>query len=143
MALYDLIRDLPLEIEELALRVHDRVTQLRRPDVFPHEERRRRVRVEFLARGRQVVLVEQAHRRTKSILAQMLVLRGSRDFLSVEEYQRWVREVIEREHNAVLGKKLDEERRHLPLLPAIALPAYTTLTVKVRRWSTTRVLNHA
>jgi hypothetical protein len=87
-------------------------------------------------------VVEQAHRRTKSILAQMLVLRGSRDFLSVEAYQCWVREMIEREHNALLGEKLSEERRHLRELPAIALPAYTTLTVKVRLWSTIRVVNH-
>jgi hypothetical protein len=53
-------------------------------------------------------VVEQAHRRTKSILAQMLVLRGSHDFPSVDEYQRWVREVIEREHNALHGEKLIE-----------------------------------
>jgi hypothetical protein len=86
-------------------------------------------------------VVEQAHRRTKSILAQMLVLRGKSDFSSVEEYQRWVREIIEREHNVLLGDKLAEERRHLQPLPAIALPAYTALTVKVRRWSTIRVLN--
>ena len=45
-------------------------------------------------------VVEQAHRRTKSILAQMLLLRGSRDFPAVEEYQHWVRAVVEREHNA-------------------------------------------
>jgi hypothetical protein len=87
-------------------------------------------------------VVEQAHRRTKSMLAQMLVLRGSRDFASVEEYQRWVREVIEREHNALLGEKLAAERRHLRSLPAVALPAYTTFTVTVRRWSTLRVVNH-
>jgi hypothetical protein len=86
-------------------------------------------------------VVEQAHRRTKSILAQMLVLRGSHDFSSVDEYQRWVREIIEREHNALLGDKLAEEREHLRPLPAIALPAYTALTVTVRRWSTIRVLN--
>jgi hypothetical protein len=83
-------------------------------------------------------VVEQAHRRTESILAQMLVPRGNRDFPSVEEYQHWVREVIEREHNALLGKKLAEEQRHLHPLPAIALPAYTTLIVKVRRWSKIR-----
>jgi hypothetical protein len=87
-------------------------------------------------------VVEQAHRRTKSILAQMLVLRRSSDFASVEEYQSWVRAVIEREHNALLGEKLVEERRHLRALPAIALPAYTTFTAKVRRWSTIRVVNH-
>ena len=72
----------------------------------------------------------------------MLVLRGRRDFASVEEYQRWVREVIEREHNALLGEKLAAERRHLRPLPAVALPAYTTFTVTVRRWSTIRVVNH-
>jgi hypothetical protein len=87
-------------------------------------------------------VVEQAHRRTKSMLAQMLVLRGSRDFASVEEYQHWVREVIEREHNALLGEKFAAERRHLRPLPAVALPAYTTFTVAVRRWSTIRVVNH-
>jgi hypothetical protein len=87
-------------------------------------------------------VAEQAHRRTKSILAQMLVLRGSRNFPSIEEYQRWVRGVIEREHNAPLGEKLAEERRQLRPLPPMALPAYTALTVMVRRWSTIRVLNH-
>src|SRR5580700_4362058 len=56
--------------------------------------------------------------------------------------QRWVREVIEREHNALLGEKLVEERQHLRPLPVIALPAYTTFTVMVRRWSTIRVVNH-
>ena len=87
-------------------------------------------------------MVEQAHRRTKSILAQMLVLRGSRDFASVAEYQRWVREVIEREHNTLLEERLAAERRHLRPLPAVALPAYTSFTVTVRRWSTLRVVNH-
>lgn len=87
-------------------------------------------------------VVEQAHRRTKSILAQTLMLRGSRDFPNVEEYQRWVREVIERDHNAPLGEKLGEERGHLQPLPPVAMPAYTVLMVKVRRWSTIRVLNH-
>jgi hypothetical protein len=85
-------------------------------------------------------VVEQAHRRTKSIVGQMLVLRGNHDFSSTDDYQRWVREIIEREHNTLLGDKLAEERRHLRPLPAIALPAYTALTVKVRRWSTIRVL---
>jgi hypothetical protein len=76
------------------------------------------------------------------MLAQMLVLRGSCDFPNVDEYQRWVREVIAREHNALLGAKLDEERQQLRPLPPLALPAYTALTVTVRRWSTIRVLNH-
>ena len=84
-------------------------------------------------------VVEQAHRRTKSLLAQALVLRGSQDFPTVEDYQRWVREVVECEHNAGLGAKLVEEMRHLRPLPPTALPVYTTLSAKVHRWSTIRV----
>src|SRR5262249_55899122 len=94
------------------------------------------------SRAHENAVVELAHRRTKSILAQMLVLRGSRDFASVEEYQRWVREVIEREHNALLGEKLTAERRHLRPLPGVTLPSYPTFSVRVRRWCTLRVVNH-
>jgi hypothetical protein len=88
-------------------------------------------------------VVEQAHRRTKSILAQALVLRADDDFPSVEEYQRWVREMVQREHNAGLGAKLVEEMRHLRPLPPIALPMHTPLSVKVHRWSTIRVANRS
>ena len=63
-------------------------------------------------------VVEQAHRRTKSTLAQALLLRGSCDFGSVEDYEHWVRAVVEREHNSRLGERLLEERRHLQALPA-------------------------
>jgi transposase InsO family protein len=85
-------------------------------------------------------VVEQAHRRTKSILAQALLLRGSCDFSSVEDYQHWLRAVVEREHNSQLGERLAEERRHLQALPAAPIPAYTTLAARVRRWSTITVL---
>jgi hypothetical protein len=84
-------------------------------------------------------VVEQAHRRTKSMLAQALLLRGSCDFGSVEDYEHWVRAVVEREHNSRLGERLLEERRHLRALPTAPIPAYTTLTARVRRWSTIRV----
>lgn len=84
-------------------------------------------------------VVEQAHRRTKSILAQALLLRGSCDFRSAEEYQHWLREVVEREHNSKLGERLLEERRHLRPLPGAPIPAYTKISARVRRWSTIRV----
>ena len=64
------------------------------------------------------------------MLAQALLLRGERDFHSVEEYQHWLRAVVEREHNALLGERLAEERRHLRALPAGAMPAYTTLAAR-------------
>lgn len=72
-------------------------------------------------------VVEQAHRRTKSMLAQALLLRGSSDFRSKEDYEQWLRAVVDREHNAKLGERLLEERRHLKDLPAAPIPAYTNL----------------
>ena len=74
------------------------------------------------------------------MLAQALMLRGSHDFISVEDYQHWLRAVVEREHNSKLGARLAEERRHLRELPAAPIPAYTTLAARVRRWSTIQVL---
>lgn len=87
-------------------------------------------------------VVEQAHRRTKSILGQALLLRGSCNFSSAEEYQQWLRAVVEREHNSQLVERLAEERRHLRPLPAAPIPAYTTLAARVRRWSTITVQGH-
>jgi hypothetical protein len=87
-------------------------------------------------------VVEQAHRRTKAMLAQALLLRGSGNFSSVEQYQQWLRAVVEREHNSQLGERLAEERRHLRPLPAAPVPAYTTLAARVRRWSTITVQGH-
>jgi hypothetical protein len=84
-------------------------------------------------------VVEQAHRRTKSMLAQALLLRGSCNFSSIEEYQQWLRVVVEREHNSQLGERLATERRHLRPLPTAPIPAYTTLAARVRRWSTITV----
>jgi hypothetical protein len=87
-------------------------------------------------------VVEQAHRRTKSILGQALLLRGSCDFSNIEEYQQWLCAVVEREHNSQVGERLAEERRYLRPLPAAPIPAYTTLAARVRRWSTITVLGH-
>jgi hypothetical protein len=87
-------------------------------------------------------VVEQAHRRTKSMLAQALLLRGSCNFSSAEEYQQWLRAVVEREHNSQLGERLAAERRQLRPLPAAPIPAYLTLAARVRRWSTITVQGH-
>src|SRR5260370_1905101 len=83
-------------------------------------------------------VVEQAHRRTKSMLAQALLLRGSCDFGSVEDYEHWVRAVVEREHNSTLGERLFEERRHLRALPTAPIPPSPTLPARVPRWDPVR-----
>jgi len=68
------------------------------------------------------------------------VIRGSRDFGSVADYEQFVQEVVDRLNRRGQGK-LDEERSHLRALPAKRLPAYTVYRVKVHKWSTIRVSN--
>ena len=85
-------------------------------------------------------MVEQRHRRLKNALGQALILRGSRDFDSEEEYRTFVRRVVDR-RNRLVSSKLNSERRHLHPLPPAPVPEYVNYRVRVRRWSTIRVAN--
>ena len=85
-------------------------------------------------------VAEQAHHRLKSALRQALVIRGSRDFASVADYEQFVGEVVRR-LNRRCEAKFAEERTHLRPLPAKRLPAYTPYRVKVHKWSTIRLSN--
>jgi len=85
-------------------------------------------------------VVEQAHHRLKSALAQALVIRGSRDFERVEAYRVFVQDVVDRLNRRSLPQ-LAQEREHLRPLPASRVPGYTVYRVKVRKWSTIRVSN--
>ena len=85
-------------------------------------------------------VVEQAHHRLKSALAQALVIRGSRDFETVEQYLVFVQAVVARLNRPTLTR-LAEEREHLRPLPASRVPGYTVYRVKVRKWSTIRISN--
>jgi len=85
-------------------------------------------------------VVEQAHHRLKSALAQALVIRGSRDFEAVAAYEAFVQETVERMNHPLLGR-LAEERPYLRPLPSSRVPAYTVYEVKVRKWSTIRIAN--
>jgi hypothetical protein len=85
-------------------------------------------------------VAEQAHRRLKSALRQALVIRGSRDFGAVTDYERFVQEIVDR-LNRRSKDKIDEERAHLKPLPAKRLPAYTSYKLKVHKWSTIRLSN--
>jgi hypothetical protein len=84
-------------------------------------------------------VAEQAHHRTKKAMAQALVLRGSRDFASVEEYLVFVRQVVDRSHNRGIEAKLELDRAALRPLPSAPVPSYTIFTPTVRGWSTIRV----
>ena len=83
--------------------------------------------------------VEQRHHRTKSAIAQALVLRGSRDFDSPATYEAFVREVVDRTHNRKIADRLEIERTHLRPLPSTRVPEFTTWSPIVRCWSTITV----
>ena len=80
--------------------------------------------------------VEQRHSRTKSAIAQALVLRGSRDFASVDAYEAFARAVVDKRHNDKVADRLLTERKHLQPLPSSKVPEHTTYTKTVRCFST-------
>ena len=80
--------------------------------------------------------VEQRHNRTKSAIAQALVLRGSRDFSCAAAYEIFARSVVDKSHNDKIAHRLVAEREHLQPLPSSRLPEYTTYVKTVRCWST-------
>ena len=84
-------------------------------------------------------VVEQAHRRTYSALEQALVLRGSRDFASVDAYVAFVRDVVDARFNKRFEPRVAEERKLLRPLPSSRVPEYTTFRPVVRKWSTISV----
>jgi len=88
-------------------------------------------------------VAEKGNDLVKTALRQALVLRGSRDFESLEAYERFVRDVVERSRNRHLGARLEEERAALLPLPTTRLPEYTEFRPKVRKWSTIRVAGRA
>ncbi len=80
-------------------------------------------------------VAEQAHYRLKDALDQALMLRGSRDFDSADDYLGFVRKVVDRRNRLVWGK-LEQDRPHLQLLPPAPVPEYVNYRARVRKWST-------
>lgn len=82
---------------------------------------------------------EQSHRRFKEAVDQALMLRGSRDFAGVPEYENFLKKIV-KARNGARGARLLEDMAHLKPLPAARLPEYRTLDVTVTTFSTIRVL---
>ena len=80
-------------------------------------------------------VAEQAHYRLKDALDQALMLRGSRDFDSVDDYTSFVGKVVDRRNRLVQGK-LEQELPHLQCLPPAPVPGYVNYRARVRKWST-------
>ncbi len=82
--------------------------------------------------------VEQSHYRFKMAMAQELILRGSRDLESLELYEQFLAELVQR-RNAARGARLGEELSRLGRLPERRLDDTRRIPVRVSRASTIRV----
>jgi hypothetical protein len=79
--------------------------------------------------------VEKANHQLKSAIEQALIVRGSRDFGSGDEYMVFVQGLVERLNESSQQRLADELPRLKPL-PAMRLPGYTQYHSVVRKWST-------
>jgi hypothetical protein len=82
--------------------------------------------------------IESSHGYFKRRLHQALLLRGSLDFETVEEYQQFIDRVIDA-LNAKCRDRFEEERGYLQSLPARATADYELLSVRVTCHSTITV----
>ncbi len=79
--------------------------------------------------------VESPHGHLKRRIEQALLLRGSYDFVDVEQYQLFIDEVVI-EHNRRNAKAINQERSMLQALPAHKAVDYTQVSAVVSRSST-------
>ena len=86
-------------------------------------------------------VVEKAHDVLKSALRQALIVRGSRDFSSVDAYTEFVGGIRDQLNHGRATALLAEERQHLRPLPSTRLPEYSVYTAVVRAWSTIHFSN--
>ena len=106
-------------------------------DVMDHYGlRSTRIRV---GRANENGVAEKGNDLLKRAVAQALVLRGCRDFESLQAYESWLQQVVERRLNRPRADKVAVERAHLRELPSCRVPDYTRHHPRVRRWSTIRI----
>lgn len=79
--------------------------------------------------------VEQSHYRFKNVVDQELMLRGSRNFNSREEYEQFLRKPLKR-GNAGRKKSFKLEKTKLQSLPSRKLDAFTIIIARVSPRST-------
>lgn len=85
--------------------------------------------------------VEQSHYRFKQVVDQELMLRGSRNFASREEYEQFLRKLLKR-RNAGRKKLLDLELIKMRSLPSKKLDCFSCISVRVSSRSTILVLRN-
>jgi hypothetical protein len=85
--------------------------------------------------------IEASNGAFKRSLKQHLLLRGSRDFESVEAYEKWVRD-IEDKRNRLREKRLREDLAAMRPLNVDRLLEYKEIEVPISIWSTMAVLRN-
>jgi hypothetical protein len=86
--------------------------------------------------------VEQRHHRLKTAVDRALMLRGSRDFNSREEYEQFLEKMFD-QLNAGRKERLGKEFKVLRQLPSRRHDDYTEHVCTVGRFSTIRVLKNS
>jgi len=85
--------------------------------------------------------VEKSHHLFKKAVEQALILRGSRDFENLEEYEQFLRKILYR-RNQNCQKRFSEELSQLRSLPKFRYEDYQQKDCKVSSASTIRVLHN-
>lgn len=85
--------------------------------------------------------VEAGNGALKRRMEQHLLLRGCRDFATVEEYERWIDSVVA-QANKPRSARLSEELAVMRPLSAVRLPRYREFQVRVTSNGTIRVQNN-
>lgn len=93
-------------------------------------------------RGHENGDVEQSHNRLKLAIEQRLLMRGSRDFATRDDYEAFVRDVVAR-RNRLRRVRVKEEAATLRRLPERRLEDVDVREAVVRKTSTILVLQNA
>ena len=86
--------------------------------------------------------VEALNRALKARLKQHLLLRGSRDFPSVDAYEEWVQAICKKA-NTLRQERLAEELLQMKPLTVQQLPEWTEKRVRVQQGSTIRIKHNS
>jgi hypothetical protein len=87
--------------------------------------------------------VEASNGALKRRIAQRLLVRGSSDFESIENYEHWLAEDPVKRANAGRRERLSHELAVMPALRADRLPEFREYDVLVTSWSTIRIDHNA
>ena len=85
--------------------------------------------------------IEQSHYRFKTAVDQELILRGSRDFASRDEYDQFLQALIG-QRNAGRQRKFQQELNVMHVLPKNRLNSVKQIRMRVGQTGTIRVLNN-